>query len=66
MDRTYLRYQKAASVSAEDMVLMLNLGWSLTEIADHYGMPVAVVILMIRTHLQAERIKERLFGFAQS
>lgn len=51
---------------AEDMVLMLNLGWDLNEIAEHYALPVAVVILMIRTHLQAERIKERLLGFAQS
>lgn len=49
---------------AEDMVLMLNLGWSLQEIAAHYDMPVAVVILMVRTHLQAERIKARLSAWA--
>jgi hypothetical protein len=52
--------------SAEDMVLMLNLGWSLTEIAEHYAMPVAVVILMIRTHLQAERVMARLLASEQS
>lgn len=51
---------------AEDMVLMLNLGWSLQEIADHYAMPVAVTILMIRTHLQAERIKARLTSSSSS
>jgi hypothetical protein len=53
-------------MGAEDMVLMLNLGWNLTEISEHYAMPVAVVILMIRTHQQAERIKERLLASARS
>lgn len=46
--------------SAEDMVLMLNLGWSLQEIAIHYDLHIQVVKLMIVTHLKAERIKERL------
>jgi hypothetical protein len=51
---------------AEDMTLMLNLGWSLEEIAKHYDLHVKVAELMIVTHLKAERIRERLLASAQS
>lgn len=46
--------------SAEDMVLMLNLGWSLEEIAKHYDLHVAVVKIMIVTHIKAERLLNAL------
>lgn len=48
------------------MVLMFNLGWTLPEIGIHYGLEIAVVKLMIVTHLKAERLKERLLASAQS
>lgn len=46
--------------SAEDMALMLNLGWSLTEIAAHFDLSVAIVKLMICAHLKTERLIARL------
>jgi|HubBroStandDraft_1064217.scaffolds.fasta_scaffold63306_2 hypothetical protein len=51
---------------AEDMAMMLNMGWGLNEIAQHYNMRVSVVTLMIVTHVKLERIRERLLASEQS
>lgn len=52
--------------SAEGMSLMLNVGWSLAEIAIHYDLPVAVVKLMIVAHVKAERLTAQLLASGQS
>jgi lambda repressor-like predicted transcriptional regulator len=40
----------------EDLVLMLNMGWSLLEIADHAGMHVKTVEQVIVAQVKAERL----------
>ena len=52
--------------TAEDMAMMLNMGFSLSEVAEHTGVPLALVVQLIVTHVKAERIKARLSAFARS
>ena len=40
----------------EDMALMLNMGWSLNEIAGHVGIPVRTVERLIVAQVHRERI----------
>lgn len=47
-------------MSPADMALMLNLGWTLQEIAAHSGVPVKMVEQAIVAHVKAERLMERL------
>lgn len=49
-------------MNADSMVLMLNLGWSLQDIASHYDLHVVVVELMIVAHVRSERSRERLLA----
>lgn len=48
------------------MLLMLNLGWSLQEISNHYDLSAKVVELIITSHIKAERIRASLLASAQS
>jgi hypothetical protein len=42
-------------MSAEDLVLMLNMGWSLQDIAQMAELPVRTVEKLIVTQVQRER-----------
>lgn len=46
-------------VSPDDFVLMLNLGWSLQEIADQAGIPVVLVQQVIIARARLDRLMER-------
>ena len=46
----------------EDMVLMLNMGWNLPEIANQTGIPVKVVELLIVAQAHKERIIAKLIS----
>ena len=43
-------------LTPEDMVLMLNMGWSLPEIATHVGIPVCQVKRLIVAQVRQQRI----------
>lgn len=49
---------------AEDMVLMLNMGFSLSEVSEHTGVPVVLVVKLIVAHIKGERLKARLSSLA--
>jgi hypothetical protein len=51
-------------ISPDDLVLMLNTGWSLQEIADHVGMNVKTVEQVIVTQIKAERLTAQLLFVA--
>ena len=48
----------------EDLVLMLNMGWSLQEIADHAGMRVKTVEQVIVAQAKAERLTAQFLFIA--
>lgn len=51
-------------MNPEDLVLMLNAGWSLEQIAAHAGTTVKDVEQIIVGELKLERLKERELAFS--
>jgi hypothetical protein len=51
-------------VNPEDLVLMLNLGWSLQEIADHTKIPIKILELIIVHQTHVEKVTERELSLA--
>jgi uncharacterized protein (DUF433 family) len=49
-------------ISPDDLVLMLNMGWSLQEIADHAGMNVKTVEQAIVAQVKTERLTATAWG----
>jgi hypothetical protein len=47
-------------VTAEDFVLMLNMGWSLQDIAAQAGMPVKTVERIIIAEVRRERLAAKI------
>lgn len=52
------------AVTAEDLVLMLNVGWSLQEIAAQAGMPVKTVERIIVAEVRRERLAAKISPWA--
>lgn len=48
------------NATSEDIVLMLNMGWSLPDIARYTGIPVKTVELLIVVQAHRERVNGKL------
>jgi hypothetical protein len=48
------------AVTAEDFVLMLNMGWSLQDIAAQAGMPVKTMERIIVAEVRRERLEAKI------
>jgi hypothetical protein len=46
-------------MDADDLMLMLDSGWSLRDIAAHYNLPVAYVERLIVERIKAERLEAK-------